>query len=216
MVTASTSHPPPSSVSSPSPPSLWIDAAWIIVGSLLLGGLTSFAQGVLPDSLGSFANSPSGWTALTVAMIWLRRPSLLLAACLGAVSFVCLVLGYTVGSELRGLSYSPLPWGAIGLVAGPAIGWSTSATLNPRPLLNAVGSSVLAGVAITDAVYGLTVIADTTSPVYWSIAAAAGVIFLGLVAFRRHLEWRFVALQVALTLMWVVLGSAAYAVLNGI
>ena len=36
-----------------------------------------------------------------------------------------------------------------------------------------------------------------------------------LVAFRRQLPWRFVGLQVALTLMWVGLGSAAYAVLNG-
>ncbi|GEP39197.1 hypothetical protein NPS01_28600 [Nocardioides psychrotolerans] len=50
---------------------------------------------------------------------------------------------------------------------------------------------------------------------YWSIAGVAGVIFLGLVAFRRQRAWRFVGLQVALTLMWVSLGSAAYAVLNG-
>lgn len=78
-----------------------------------------------------------------------------------------------------------------------------------------MGSSLIAGVALTDAGYGLTVVADTTSPVYWSIAGVAGVIFLGLVAFRRQLPWRFVGLQVALTSMLVGLGSAAYAVLNG-
>ena len=185
------------------------------MGSLLLGALTSFAQGVLPDWLRSFANSPSGWTLLTVVMISLRRPRLLPAAGLGAVSFVCLVLGYTLASELRGLSYSPLLWGAIGLVAGPAIGWATSAAFDPRPFLRAMGSSLIAGVAITDLVYGLTVVADTTSPVYWLIAGVAGVIFLGLVAARGQLRCRYVAGQVGLTVMWVAIGSGAYAALNG-
>lgn len=192
----------------------WLDAAWVIGGSLVLGGLTSFAQGVLPDGLRSFANSPSGWTLLTVIMISLRRPRLLPAAWLGAVSFVCLVLGYTLVSELRGLTYSPLSWGAVGLVAGPVIGWSTAAAFDSRPFLRVLGSSLLAGVAITDAVYGLTVVADTTSPVYWLIAGAAGVVFLGLVAVCGRLRWRYVAAQVGLTLMWVAIGSAGYAALG--
>ena len=192
-----------------------LDAAWVVVGSLLLGGLTSVAQGMLPDSLRSLANSPSGWTLLTVVTIAARRPRLGAAAVLGAVSFVCLVLGYTFVSELRGMSYSPAFWGAVGLVAGPAVGWATSAALDPRPLLSAVGSSLIAGVAVTDAVYGLTVVADTTSPVYWSIAGVAGVVFVVLVAWRRHLAWRYVALQVALTLLWVGIGTAGFAVLNG-
>jgi hypothetical protein len=195
-------------------PSFVLDALWVVVGSLVLGGLTSFAQGLLPDSLQSFANSPSGWTLLTAVMISARRTSLLRAACLGAVSFVCLVLGYTIVSELRGLSYSPFLWAAVGLVAGPAVGWSTSAAFDRRPLLSAVGSSLIAGVAITDAVYGLTVVADTTSPVYWSIVAVAGAIFLGVMALRQRLRWRHVAAQIGLTLMWVAIGSAGYAALN--
>ncbi|GEP39198.1 hypothetical protein NPS01_28610 [Nocardioides psychrotolerans] len=97
-------------------------------------------------------------------MIAVRRPSLWPAACLGAVSFVCLDLGYTAASELRGLSYDPLFWGAVGLIAGPAIGWSTSAAFDAGPFLSATGSSLIAGVALTDAFYGLTVVADTTVP----------------------------------------------------
>lgn len=194
----------------------WLDLIWVVGGSILLGGLTSIAQGVLPDSVRSLANSPSGWALLTVVMISLRRPGLLSATCLGAVSFICLVLGYTLVSELRGLSYSPLLWGAVGLVAGPAVGWATSASFDPRPLLSTVGSALIAGVAIADSVYGLTVVADTTSPVYWSIAGAAGVGFLVLVAVRRRLQWQYVAGQVALTTAWVVLGSVGYAVLNGL
>ncbi len=196
--------------------SWWLDLAWVVVGSLLLGGLTSVAQGVLPDSLRSLANSPSGWALLTVVMIALRRPGLALAAGLGAVSFVCLVLGYTFVSELRGLSYSPLLWGAVGLVAGPVVGWSASASFDPRPRLGALGSSLIAGVGITDSIYGLTVVADTTSPVYWSIAGVAGAGFLILVAVLRRLPWTYVAGQVVLTAVWVALGSAGYAVLNGL
>ena len=216
MAVALKGHTPSSSVISHPHPSLWLDAAWVIVGSLLLGGLTSFGQGVLPDSLRSFANSPSGWTLLTVMMVSVRRPSLLPAACLGAVSFVFLVLGYTMVSELRGLSYSPLFWVAVGLVAGPAVGWSTSAAFDRRPLLSAVGSSLIAGIAITDAVYGLTVVADTTSPVYWSSAGVAGAIFLVLTALRQQLQWRYVAVRGGLTLMWVAIGSTGYAALNGL
>lgn len=189
--------------------------AWIIVGSLVLGGLTSLAQGFLPDSLTSIANSPSGWTLLTVVMISVARLRLLPAALGGAVSFVCLVLGYTFVSELRGLTYNPAFWCAVGVVAGPAVGWSASASFDARRLLNVVGSSLIAGVAITDAVYGLTVVSGTTSPVYWWIAGVAGALFLGLVAVRRQLPARYVAMQIALTLAWVAVGSAGYVVLNG-
>lgn len=189
--------------------------AWIIVGSLTLGGLTSLAQGFLPDSLTSLANSPSGWTLLTVIMISIPRLRLVPAACLGAVSFVCLVLGYTFVSDLRGLTYNPAFWCAVGLVAGPAVGWSTSASFDARRLLNVLGSSLIAGIAITDAVYGLTVVSDTTSPVYWWIAGVAGVAFLGLVALRRQLAGPYVAIQIGLTLAWVALGTVGYAVLNG-
>lgn len=187
----------------------------IIVGSLVLGGLTSLAQGFLPDSLSSLTNSPSGWTLLTVVMISIPHPRLLPAACLGAASFVCLVLGYTFVSDLRGLTYNPAFWCAIGLVAGPAVGWSTAAAWDARRLLNVLGSSLIAGIAITDAVYGLTVVSDTTSPVYWWIAGVAGVAFLGLVVRRQRLTWTYVALQIGLTIAWVALGTVGYSVING-
>ena len=195
-------------------PHPWLVGAWIVVGSLVVGGLTSVAQGFLPDSLRSVANSPSGWTLLTVVMISVARLPLLAAAFLGAVSFVCLVLGYTFVAELRGLSYSPALWGAVGLLVGPVVGWSTSASFDAKPRLNAMGSSLIAGIAITDAVYGLTVIADTTSPVYWWIAGVAGVGFLVLVALRRQLPRPYVAAQIGLTLAWIAVGSAGYAVMN--
>ena len=205
---------PTGSVAGRARPVTLLAGAGIVMGSLALGGLTSVAQGLLPDSLRSVANSPSGWTLLTVVMIAVSRLRLLPAACFGAVSFVCLVVGYTVVSELRGLSYSPTLWIAVGLVAGPVVGWSTSAAFDARRWLNVAGSSLIAGIAITDAVYGLTVVADTTSPVYWWLAGVAGMAFLAVVALRRQLSLTQVAAQVGLTMAWVALGTAGYAVLN--
>ena len=88
----------------------YLFAILVVGASLLLGALTSWAQGVLPDALASFANSPSGWTLLTALLVAAARPSLVGGAVLGVVSFVSLVLGYTIGSELRGLTYDPLFW----------------------------------------------------------------------------------------------------------
>src|SRR3954447_24502916 len=123
--------------------SMWLVGSWIVVGSLVVGGLTSVAQGLLPDSLRSVANSPSGWTLLTVVMILAARLRLLPAAFFGGLSFVCLVLGYTFVSELRGLSYSPELWSAVGLLVGPVVGWSASAAFDARPVLSVVGSSLI-------------------------------------------------------------------------
>lgn len=39
------------------------------VAALLLGGLTSVAQGVLPDAVRPLANSVSGWTLLTILVL---------------------------------------------------------------------------------------------------------------------------------------------------
>ena len=108
------------------------------MGSLVLGGLTSVAQGLLPDSLG-------------------------------------------------GLSYSPLFWGAVGLVASPVVGWSTAAAFARKPLLSAVSSSLIAGVLV-----------------------------LVIVAVRQHHSGRYVAMLRGLTLIWIALGTAGYSVLNGV
>ncbi len=121
--------------------SIGITVAWIVAGSLMGGALTSIAQGLLPDSFRAVANSPSGSTLLTVALILASCPRLLPAACLGAVSFVCLVLGYTFASELRGESYDPTFWGAIGLLVGPAVGWSASAAAGGADLRATVRAS---------------------------------------------------------------------------
>ena len=152
--------------------------------SLLLGALTSWAQGVLPDAFASFANSPSGWTVLTALLVGATRPTLPLGAALGVVSFVGLVLGYTVASELRGLTYDPVPWSVVGIVAGPFVGVAAAAVVGRRALHAALGAGALAGVLIADGIYGLTVVGSSTSPVYWTLCIVAGCAVVAVTAAR--------------------------------
>lgn len=183
--------------------------------SLLLGGLTSWAQGFLPDALAPFANSPSGWTALTVLLVAMVRPSPLMGAVLGVVSFVGLVLGYTVASELRGLTYSPVLWGAVGVLAGPFVGAAAAALVGRRALLAGVGAGALGGVLVADGIYGLTVVGETTSPVYWTACLALGVVLVAVTGARLRERRAVVALVLTAVAATLVL-SAGYAVLNAI
>ncbi|MGH3445756.1 MAG: DUF6518 family protein, partial [Nocardioidaceae bacterium] len=147
----------------------------VLVLSFILGVTTSYAQGFLPDALRSFANSPSGWTILTAVLVAVARPGLAWGAVLGLGSFVILVLGYTAASHWRGLTFDPVFWSMVGVLAGPLVGAAAAGVVGRRPQAAALGSAVLAAVLLTDAGYGLTTIADTTSPVYWIVAAALGV-----------------------------------------
>ena len=192
-----------------------VSASAVVAGSLVLGAATSWAQGVLPDALESFANSPSGWTLLTVLMVVAVRPPVALGAVLGMLSFVSLVLGYTVASEVRGLSYDPLFWSVVGVVAGPFVGAAAAALVGRHVIGTALGAGALAGALIADGIYGLTVVAGTTSPVYWVLCLVGGVALAGVVAVRLRTRVAVVTLLATAVVATAVL-SAGFAVLNSI
>lgn len=156
----------------------------VVAASLLLGGLTSWAQGVLPDALESFANSPSGWTVPMALLVAAARPSLTWGAALGVASFVSLVLGYTIASEVRGLTYNPVFWSVVGVIAGPFLGAAAAAVVGRNTVHAALGAGALAGVLVADGIYGLTVVSDSTSPIYWSLCLVAGAVLVGVTAVR--------------------------------
>jgi hypothetical protein len=191
---------------------------WLVVGaisgtSVLLGMLTFSAQGVLPDAWRSFANSASGWTLLTALLAFGSRVSTRIAAALGALSFLLLVLGYTAAARIDGLSYSPLLFGVVALVVGPFIGIA-AAWLRTGGVRAALGTAVLSGIFIGEAAYGLTVIADSTSPVYWvAIGAVGGILLVGMVSVRLR-GWMPVALAVLGTAVVAGTFVAAYAALG--
>lgn len=151
--------------------------AVVIAMSFLLGMLTFFAQGLLPDALTSFANSASGWTLVTVLLLaWARLPTAF-AAVLGAASFALLTVGYSVAADLQGLYYDPTLFVLVGVVVGPFIGVATSWLRADSAWRAATATALLAGIGVGEAYFGLTAVADTTSPVYWTLI---GVIALGL------------------------------------
>ncbi len=179
-------------------------AVVVTAASFLAGALTAWAQTVLPYELFFLANSASGWILVMVALLWSVREHPLIAALLGSVSGIMLMLGFTAAlAVLYGESYDPWLWTLSGAVAGPFIGLAT-AWLRERGIRAALGTAALAGVAIGDAGYGLTAVRGITSPVYWSLSAAVGFGFLSYMVTRR-IDGRW---SVALA----IIGTAAVAV----
>lgn len=188
----------------------------VLAASLLLGGLTFFAQGWLPEALTSFANSASGWTLLTVLLVYGARASTVLSSVLGAVSFVLLVLGYTWTAALMGLFYSPVLFGVVGVVVGPFVG-AAAAWLRSRSQWRIASAvALVAGIGIGEGGYGLTWIAETTSPVYWVLIASAGAALLIGVAIRRLREPGALAIAVVGTAGVAIAFNLAYRALGGI
>lgn len=181
----------------------------VAAASLVLGGLTSPAQGFLPDELSSFANSAGGWTALTFGLLWLSRARPAFAAALGIVSFVLLVEGYRIVSEWRGYEYAaPFQdtFTYIGIVAGPVVGASAGLLRWGHGIWRVLAVSTVAAVFIGEGVYGLTVVAETTSPVYWWLQITAGAVLTVVVLVARRAR----LVTSALTLAVIAAGSTAF------
>ncbi|GAB3270845.1 DUF6518 family protein [Kineosporia babensis] len=121
--------------------------------SFILGAATSYAQGFLPSSVNSLANSHTGWALITVVLIWAVRARPVLAAMLGAGSFVLLTVGYTFGAAIRGYTYDPSFYSLIGLIAGPFIGLA-AAWLRERDLRGALATATLTGIAVSESFVG--------------------------------------------------------------
>jgi len=163
------------------PRSWFLPALAVAAASLVLGGLTSFGQSVLPESLVSFANSASGWTILTFGLVWLARVRLPVAAALGLVSFVLLIEGYRIVSGWRGFFYAePFhdTFTLIGIVAGPVVGLSAALVRSGPVPWKPVAAAPVAAVLIGEGVYGLTVVAGSTSPAYWVVQIVLGTALL--------------------------------------
>lgn len=185
------------------PSGTWTHVAVVIVVSFLSGMLTFFAQGLLPDAMNSFANSASGWTLVTVLLLAWTRMRTAFAAVLGAASFVLLTLGYSASAHLQGLFYDPTLFAVVGVLVGPFVGIATSWLRTESAWKAAAGTALLSGIGLGEGAYGLTMVADTTSPVYWTLV---GVIALGLLVAMliRRLRGVLVALL-------AVVGTAATA-----
>lgn len=165
-----------------------VRAVFVALASVLLGGLTFFAQGFLPGWFTSFANSASGWTLLTTVLVVLAGLPAGRSALLGAISFVLLTQGYSWAAALEGLYYNPMLFSIIGVLVGPFVGLA-ACWLRQRGLRAALATAALTGVAVGESIHGLTVVADTTSPVYWILIGLAGLALLTLMLISRIRGW---------------------------
>ena len=160
----------------------------VLTAGLLLGGLTSWGQTVLPASLAPFANSASGWTIVTVLLLWRIGSGVRSSALLGALAFAGLTVGYGMISTARGFFFDPSFWVAVGLVAGPVVGAAVALARLGSDRTTAIARGLLIGLVAGDGIYGLTVVAETTGPEYWVAAVSlAGVaLIVSLPLFRRR------------------------------
>ena len=155
--------------------------------SLLLGVLTAYAQGWLPEQVGSLANSSGSW-ALVAFLLATLTTTPVAAGVAGALSLVALLGGYIVGAGLRDFPSSTsliVFWGAAALLVGPLLGlggyWVKD---RPGPLA-AIGVGAMSGVLVGEGAYGLAYIADTTYPPYWWGSIGVGLTLLLVVAVQR-------------------------------
>lgn len=147
---------------------------------LIAGAVTAIAQGMLPAWVSSLANSSGSWTLLAF-LLALPAPTAVSGAVCGFGSLLSMLAGYVLTDLLRGYPASTglmVFWSAAALVAGPLLGVGAQ-WLRRRPgTLAALGLSALSGVLLGEAGYGLLVIAQSTSPVYWWGQGLVGVLLL--------------------------------------
>ena len=194
----------------------WARTAVVTVVSFLCGVVTFFAQGFLPEAVASFANSASGWTMVTALLLAWARVRTALAALLGAASFVLLTLGYSVAVELRDLSYDPTLFVVVGVVVGPFVGIATSWLRAASSWRTATSTALLAGIGVGEAIYGLTAVADTTSPVYWALVGSVGLALLLVMLMRRIHGVQWALLTVVGTSLVAGAFVVAYGTLGGL
>lgn len=188
-------------------------AGLVLVGSLLLGGLTSFGQTYLPPWFNSLANSAGGWTAFAFLLVWLSRARYVLAAVLGVVSFELLNEGYGLVSGLRGYFYAaPFSsiWSLVGLVFGPVLGYAAALARYGTPIGRVLAVSVPAAVWLGEGAWALGAVSNTTSPIYWSLEIVGSVLAMAAALARTRLPLRLALIALV---VWQLGAAALYGVI---
>jgi hypothetical protein len=181
--------------------------------ALVAGVLTPFAQQYLPEWVNSLANSAGSWTMIGLLAVYLSKARGVFAALLGVAALLLLNEAYSAVSTARGYFYAggfTSQWTYVAIAAGPIVGLAASWLRSPRPALVALAAAAPSAVLIGEGIYGLTMVADTTSPVYWCLQIAGGVAFVAVVAVRMLRRREYIAVAGALTLTGAALFAAFY------
>ena len=180
------------------------------------GVVLSFGQTYATDAVRPLFNSAAPVVAIA-GLVALGGRRWWTAAVLGALAGPTLVAGYYVTSHLRGFAGSAsyiVLWGAAGVIFGAAMGlatWLLRASV--APAWRAVAAAVWPGIAIGEALHGLTRISDSTPAAYWWTQSAIGAVALAVLAGWRVPTWPARALAVAATAVIAFLVYGLYGVL---
>jgi hypothetical protein len=184
------------------------------LGGAVIGTLTSLGQTYLPFELSPLANSAGSWS-LAAFLLALNEGVPRRGAVLGTVALVTMLAGYVVATRLRGFPVGTnllLFWSAASVVVGPALGAGAAWVRRGDALRRTAGVAVIAGILIGEAVYGVTVIGDTTPAPYWfgEMALAGGVVILASGRWAR--SGRHLVIGLALT---AIVAAAFYVTYSG-
>lgn len=182
-----------------------------LAAGLAIGIATSVAQGSLPEWLAPLANSSGSWCLCAFALALLERGPRR-AALVGFASLVAMLAGYALATELRGYPVATsmfVRWGAAAVIAGPALGIGAAWLRGRDPLRAAAGVAPIAGILVGEGLYGLTVVAATTSVGYWVGELVLGLLLVVLAAIRLR-TLRAIAVMLALSAVATVVFYLVY------
>jgi Family of unknown function (DUF6518) len=189
----------------------------VAVGAgIAIGIATSVGQGSLPEGLTPLSNSSGSWCLCAFALALLERDPRR-AALVGFASLVAMLAGYALATEFRGYPVGTsmfVRWGAAAVIAGPALGVGAAWLRGPDPRRAAAGVAPIAGILLGEGLYGLTVVAATTSVGYWIGEVVLGLTLVVLAAIRIR-TWRGIALMLALSAIATVVFYLVYTLALG-
>ena len=184
----------------------------VAVGAgLAIGIATSVGQGSLPAGLSPLSNSSASWCLCAFALALFERDPRR-AALVGFASLVAMLAGYALATEVRGYPVGTsmfVRWGVAAVIAGPALGVGAAWLRGPNPLRAAAGVAPIAGILLGEGLYGLTVVAATTSVGYWIGEVAVGLTLVVLAAIRLR-NGPGIALMLALSAIASVIFYLVY------
>lgn len=164
----------------------WFSLAAAVGAGLLVGVLTSFGQGLLPEVLSPLANSSGSWSLVAFLLAY-HSPRRGFAVATGVLALFAMVGGYDLAAALRGFSPSlggSLFWCTAAVVVGPFLGWGGHA-LRAGTRFAPLAMGAVSGLLVGEGLYGLTIVATTTPAGYWWGSITVGVALLVWAVVRR-------------------------------
>ncbi len=86
---------------------------------------------------------------------------------------------------MQDLAYDPTLFVVVGVLVGPFVGIATSWLRAESAWQAAAGTALLSGIGLGEGAYGLTMVAGTTNPVYWTLVGVIGLGLLVAMLIRR-------------------------------